>query len=106
MTTATARSVISADVLIEEQIAKYDDKIEKEVAKARKRFGESFDEAKFRETSSNVKAHQAKRDALHERYKTAMNANDLEGLKQIILDEEIVCPISGIRTGPTCVSST
>ena len=33
-----------ADVLIEDQLAKYDEKIEKEVAKARKRFGESFDE--------------------------------------------------------------
>ncbi len=31
-----------ADVLIEEQIAEIEDKIEKEVAKAAKRFGESF----------------------------------------------------------------
>ena len=38
-----------------------------------------------------------KRDALHERYSVAMNASDLEGLRQIILDEEIVCPISGTR---------
>ena len=35
-----------ADVLIEDQIAKYDEKIQKEVEKARKRFGDSFDEAK------------------------------------------------------------
>ena len=34
-----------ADVLIEDQIAKYDEKIDKEVAKARKRFGDSCDEA-------------------------------------------------------------
>ena len=66
-----------ADVLIEEQIAKYDEKIEKEVAKARKRFGDSFDEAKFMETSEHVKAHAAKRDALHERYKKAMNSTSL-----------------------------
>ena len=39
-----------ADVLIEDQIAKYDEKIEKEIAKARKRFGDSFDEAQFRAT--------------------------------------------------------
>ena len=38
-------------MLIEEEIAKMDDKIEKEVAKARKRFGESFDEALFRQTN-------------------------------------------------------
>ena len=43
---------------------------------------------------------QAKRDALHQRYQEVMNAEggiDLEGLKQIILDEGIVCPISGTR---------
>lgn len=86
-----------ADVLIEDQIAKYDEKIEKEVAKARKRFGESFDEKKYRETSPKILEEQAKRDALHERYKKAMNAMDLNELRQIILDEQIVCPISGTR---------
>ena len=44
-----------ADVLIEDQIAKYDEKIQKEVEKARKRFGDSFDEAKYMETSERVK---------------------------------------------------
>ncbi len=86
-----------ADVLIEDQIAKYDEKIEKEVAKAAKRFGDSFDEAKYRATSNNVLEHVAKRDALHERYKKAMNDGNLDELKQIILDEGIVCPISGTR---------
>ena len=86
-----------ADVLIEDQIAKYDEKINKEVAKAAKRFGETFDEAQFRATNARVLEHQAKRDALHERYAQAMNAMDLAELKQIILDEEIVCPISGTR---------
>jgi len=86
-----------ADVLIEDQLAKYDEKIEKEIAKARKRFGDAFDEAQYRATSKNVLEHQAKRDALHERYAAAMNANDLDELKQIILDEGIVCPISGTR---------
>ena len=86
-----------ADVLIEDQIAKYEEKIDKEVAKARKRFGEAFDEAQFRSTNAHVLEHQAKRDALHQRYSDAMNAMDLAELKQIILDEEIVCPISGTR---------
>ena len=63
-----------ADVLIEDQIAKYDEKIEKEVAKARKRFGEAFDEAQFRSTNARVLEHQAKRDALHERFKLAQAA--------------------------------
>ncbi|MCQ2110968.1 MAG: glycine--tRNA ligase, partial [Bacteroidaceae bacterium] len=86
-----------ADVLIEEQLAKYDEKIEKEVAKARKRFGDSFDEAQYRATSKNVLDLAAKRDALHERFAKALNDNNLDELKQIILDEEIVCPISGTR---------
>ena len=89
-----------ADVLIEDQIAKYEEKIEKEVAKAAKRFKENFDEAQYRATSPKVLELQQKRDALHERYQTVMNAPggiDLEGMKQIILDEEIVCPISGTR---------
>ena len=86
-----------ADVLIEDQIAKYDEKIEKEIAKARKRFGESFDEAQFRATNARVIEHQQKRDALHARYTAAMQGPDLAELKQIILDEEIVDPISGTK---------
>ena len=84
-----------ADVLIEDQIAKYEEKINKEIAKAAKKFGDSFDEQKFRETNPRVLEHQQKRDALHQRYSDAMNASDLNELKQIILDEGIVCPISG-----------
>jgi glycyl-tRNA synthetase len=86
-----------ADVLVEEQLAKYDDKIEKEVGKAAKRFGASFDEAQFRSTNERVVEHQAKRDALHTRFAKALNDGDLDELRQIILDEEIVCPVSGTR---------
>lgn len=86
-----------ADVLIEDQIGKYDEKIEKETAKARKRFGESFDQEKFLATNPRVLENAAKRDALHARYEKAMQENDLAGLRQIIIDEEIVCPISGTR---------
>ena len=85
-----------ADVLIEDWLAKQDEKIEKEVEKARKRFGETFDEAKYRETSPRVVEVLARR-AVHERFTEAMNANDLAGLRQIIVDCEIVCPISGTR---------
>ena len=72
-----------ADVLIEDQLAKYDDKINKEVAKAAKRFGEAFDEAQFRSTNARVLEHQAKRDALHERFAKALNDNNLDELRQI-----------------------
>ena len=86
-----------ADNLIEDQIAKYDEKIEKEVAKAAKKFGDAFDEKKFRETNPRVLEHQKKRDALHARYTAAMQGPDLAELKQIILDENIVDPISGTK---------
>ncbi len=86
-----------ADVLIEDWIAKQDEKIEKEVEKARKRFGESFDEAQYRATSPRVLETAAKRDAVHTRFAEAMNAGDLTELRQIILDCEIACPISGTR---------
>jgi len=86
-----------ADVLIEDDIAKIDDKIEKEVAKARKRFGESFDEALYRQTNPRVAQLVGEREALHERFSKAMNDNNLEELRQIIIDREIVCPISGTR---------
>ena len=86
-----------ADVLIEDHIAKIEDKIEKEVEKARKRFGESFDRQQFVTTNARVLEHQKKIDEIHERYADCMNRNDLAGLKQLILDLEIVCPISGTR---------
>ena len=86
-----------ADVLIEDQLAKYDDKIDKEIAKAAKRFGEAFDEAQFRATNPRVLENLQKKEALHQRFAEALNRNDLEALRQIILDEEIVCPVSGSK---------
>jgi len=86
-----------ADVLIEDQMAKYEGKVNKEVEKARKRFGEAFDEKQFRSTNPRVLANQEKQDSLHARFVNALNDNNLEELKQIIIDEEIVCPISGSR---------
>ena len=86
-----------ADVLIEDEIAKYDDKINKEVAKAAKKFGDSFDEKLYRETNPRVQEHLSKRNELHERYSKAMNDMNLEELRQIILDYDIVCPISGTK---------
>ena len=86
-----------ADVLIEDYIAKIEEKIEKECEKGRKRWGESFDEAQFRATNARVLEHQKQIDEIHERYADCMNRNDLDGLKQLILDLGIVCPISGTR---------
>jgi len=86
-----------ADVLIEDQMAKYEGKVNKEVEKARKRFGESFDEEQFRATNQRVLANQEKLEKLHARFVKALNEPDLVELRQIIVDEEIVCPLSGSR---------
>jgi glycyl-tRNA synthetase len=86
-----------ADVLIEEHIAKTEDKITKEVDKAKERFGDAFDEKKFRETNPRVLANQSKIDEIHSRFAKALNDSNLIELKQIIIDNEIVCPISGTR---------
>jgi glycyl-tRNA synthetase len=86
-----------ADVLIEDQLAKVEDKINKEIDKAKKRFGEAFDEQQFRETNQRVLENQKKYDDLHHRFAKALNDSNLEELKQIIIDEEIVCPVSGTR---------
>ena len=85
-----------ADVLIEDHIAKIEDKINKEVEKAAKRF-DNFDAAMFRSTNARVKEYQEKIDAINTRFKTALNDNNLEEVKQIIIDLEIVCQVSGSR---------
>lgn len=87
-----------ADVLIEDQLAKYEEKMNKEVKKAAKRFGDTFDEKQFRETNPRVLANQEKWNNLHKRFSDALNDNDLAELKKIIEDEGIVCPISGSRS--------
>ena len=84
-------------MLIEDHLAKIEGKIEKEVEKAKTRFGETFDEAQFRATNGRVLESQAKWDELHNRFAKALNDVDLVELKQIIEDNEIVCPISGTR---------
>ncbi len=85
-----------ADVLIEEHVSKIEDKINKEIEKAAGRF-ENFDRTLFRSTNGRVKEYQEKIDIINERFKTALNNNDLEEIKKIIIDLEIVCPISGSR---------
>ncbi len=86
-----------ADVLIEEHVAKIEAKIDKEVAKARERFGESFNEEQFKTTNARVVEYQTKIDAINTRFKNALEQNDLAEVKQIIVDLEIVDPVSGSR---------
>lgn len=86
-----------ADVLIEDHIEKINKKIEKEIEKAKNKFGEAFDETQFRATNPNVLRNAEKIKSIQDRMRDSLNANDLEALRQLILDLEIVCPISGTK---------
>ncbi|MDR2449850.1 MAG: glycine--tRNA ligase [Prevotellaceae bacterium] len=86
-----------ADVLVEEYLAKMEEKINKEVEKGRKKFGDAFDETHFRATNPNVQRHVQKAGEVSKRLNEALNANDLVALKQLIVDCEIACPVSGSR---------
>ncbi len=67
-----------ADVLIEDYLAKIEEKIDKEVAKGRKKFGDSFDEEQFRQTNPRVLENRKKYDEVHTRFSEAMNNGDFE----------------------------
>jgi glycyl-tRNA synthetase len=86
-----------ADVLIEDYMAKLEERMNKEVEKGRRRFGEAFDEEQFRTTNPNVLRNKAKWDEVNTRMVEALNSDNLAELKQIIMDCEIACPISGTR---------
>jgi len=86
-----------ADVLVEDHLQKIEDKISKEVEKARGRFGDSFDEKMFRETNPRVKENQVKIDQIKERFYKSLGNNDLADIKLLIEETGIVCPISGTK---------
>ncbi len=70
-----------ADNLIEDYLAKQADKIEKEVEKAKKRFGEKFDEALYRSTNPRITEIQNTSNTIYSRFKKAMEDSDLAGIK-------------------------
>ena len=84
-----------ADVLIEDHVEKIRQKIDKEVKKAEKRFGESFEKEQYLGTNPRVMGYQNKISAIMNRFVKAMEAEDLADVKQLIEDEEIKCPVSG-----------
>ena len=87
-----------ADVLIEDYIAnKLEKKITKEVTKARKRFGDDFDEAMFRQTNPRVQKYVQKIEEVQGRFVAALESDNLDDLRQLIVDLEIADPESGSR---------
>jgi glycyl-tRNA synthetase len=86
-----------ADVLVEDYLAKIEGKIEKEVQKAAKRFGDDFDKEQFETTNPRVLGYREKAESIKNRLYSAMDDNDLAAIKQLIEDLEIACPVSGSR---------
>lgn len=86
-----------ADVLIEDHISGIEAKIEKEVAKARKRFGEQFDDKKFRSEHPRVLEYNNRITEINRRLNEAMSSGQLDELKTLIEELGIVCPVSGSR---------
>ncbi|MDH5608124.1 MAG: glycine--tRNA ligase, partial [Cyclobacteriaceae bacterium] len=86
-----------ADVLIEDQMAKIQAKIDKEVEKAAKRFGESFDEQQYLTTNPRVMGYRDEITSIEERMKASIGSGDLDALKQLIVDLDIADPVSGSK---------
>ena len=86
-----------ADVLVEDYVAKIEVKVEKEVSKAAKRFGDSFDEAQFKSTNPRVVGYQEKAVAILKRLGQSLEKEDLVDVKVLIEELEISCPESGSR---------
>lgn len=86
-----------ADVLVEDYTAKIEAKIDKEVAKAEKRFGEAFDKKQFLETNPRVIDYQEQINTILKRLGKSLENEDLVDVKNLIKELEIACPLSGSR---------
>lgn len=86
-----------ADVLLEEHQDKIRDKIAKEIEKAAKRFGESFDANLYAETNPRIVEYNASISLIDDTLKTGLETGNLDLIKALIEQLEIVCPISGTK---------
>jgi glycyl-tRNA synthetase len=86
-----------ADVLVEDAMEKIEKKIDKDIDKAKKRFGDAFDEAQFRATNPRVLKRQEEIDEIRSRLAKAMTDGDMPALKQLIVDLDIADPETGSR---------
>ncbi|MDQ3016654.1 MAG: glycine--tRNA ligase [Bacteroidota bacterium] len=86
-----------ADVLIEEALEKIMAKADKEIEKAKKRFGDAFDENKYKTENERVANYIKEHHELNHRFVTAMGKGDMPELKAVIEALEIADPVSGSR---------
>jgi glycyl-tRNA synthetase len=86
-----------ADVLIEDYQEKYRQKNQKEITKAKKRFGDDFDLDQFVATNPNIARNNAKIAAIDERLKKGLESENLDLVKELIEELGIACPVSGSK---------
>lgn len=86
-----------ADSLIEDHIKRIENKINKEVDKASKRFGNDFKIEEFIRTNPRVVAYQNSINQITHRLNVALDKSDLNALKSIIDDLNITCEVSGSK---------
>ncbi len=86
-----------ADVLIEDYAEKLNIKAQKEITKAKKRFGESFNETEFVTTNPRVVGYLSKRDTILARMGKALENEDLADVKALIEELEIADPDTGSK---------
>ncbi|SHI97147.1 glycyl-tRNA synthetase [Cruoricaptor ignavus] len=86
-----------ADVLIEDFAAKLEDKAQKEIEKAAKRFGEAFDKAQFESTNQKVIDYRQRQKTILERMAKSLENNDLADVKALIEELEIADPDTGSK---------
>ncbi|WP_440120228.1 glycine--tRNA ligase [Tenacibaculum sp. Ill] len=86
-----------ADVLVEDFREKINEKIQKDITKAKKRFGDAFNEDEFRSTNPNVLRRQKQIDEITVELTRVQEENDLEGFRNLIIDLGITCPVSGSK---------
>ncbi|RPD98557.1 glycine--tRNA ligase [Aureibaculum marinum] len=86
-----------ADVLIEDYCAKIETKINKEIAKAEKRFGDAFNKEEFISTNPRVVGYQEKINTILSRMGKSLENEDLADVKALIEELEIADPLTGSR---------
>ena len=73
-----------ADVLVEDYAEKIEQKAQKEIAKAKKRFGDSFDQAQFEATNDRVLRYREEKQGILDRLARSLEAEDLADVKALI----------------------
>jgi len=86
-----------ADVLVEDYVAKLENKIDKEVTKAAKRFGDAFDKEQFLTTNPRVLSYKEKSETILKRLARSLENEDLADVKALIEELGIADPETGSR---------